>query len=560
MPEEYQINGARFISQTLKDYGVTHVFYVDAILRKAMVDMEEMGIRRVVTHSEKAAAYMADGYARISKRPGVCMAQSVGAANLAAGLQDAFLSGTPVIALSGKKPPFWQYRNAYQEINHWPMFEPVTKYNVDVTNPEQLPYLLRQAFRESVSGKPGPVHLDLVGREARELEISSINCPVIADKQFLNYPPFRPAPDQYFIEEAARAIGSAVRPIIVAGGGVRISDAAQELVALAEKCQIPVATSVDGKGSISEIHPLSVGVAGHYSSWCANKAVCEADLVIFVGSATGDQTTNSWRVPEINTRIIQIDIDPTELGRSYPNTIGLMGDAKVTLQHLIDAVHPSTGNTEWLTRTRSLVSDWLQEVNPLRYSNETPIRPERICKELTDYLPENAIMVTDTGYSAIWAATMLHITKPNQTFLRAAGSLGWGFPASLGAKCAAPDRPVICFTGDGGFWYHFAELETARRHNINTVTVVNNNNGLSQGIEDVHNMYGSRPGNPSELYRFENVSFAKIALDIGCVGIRVEKPEEISPALQQALQATRPVVVEVMTDFSARVPNPWTPN
>jgi acetolactate synthase-1/2/3 large subunit len=138
--------------------------------------------------------------------------------------------------------------------------------------------------------------------------------------------------------------------------------------------------------------------------------------------------------------------------------------------------------------------------------------------------------------------------------------LGWGFPASLGAKCAAPDRPVICFTGDGGFWYHFAELETARRHNINTVTVVNNNNGLSQGIEDVHNMYGSRPGNPSELYRFENVSFAKIALDIGCVGIRVEKPEEISPALQQALQATRPVVVEVMTDFSARVPNPWTPN
>ena len=154
---------------------------------------------------------------------------------------------------------------------------------------------------------------------------------------------------------------------------------------------------------------------------------------------------------------------------------------------------------------------------------------------------------------------MLHITHPTQTFIRAAGSLGWGFPASLGAKCAAPDRPVLCFTGDGGFWYHFAELETARRQSIHTVTVVNNNNGFSQGIEDVHRMYGDRPGDPTELYRFEQVSFAQIARDMGCFGVRVEKPEEIAPAIQQALLAHAPAVVEVMTDFSARVPPPWAP-
>ena len=174
-------------------------------------------------------------------------------------------------------------------------------------------------------------------------------------------------------------------------------------------------------------------------------------------------------------------------------------------------------------------------------------------------MPEDGILVTDTGYSAIWAATMLHITKPTQTFIRVAGSLGWGFPAALGAKAAAPERPVICFTGDGGFWYHFAELETARRHHLHTVTVVNNNNGLSQGIEDVHRMYGDRPGDPTELYRFEPVSFAQIARDMGCFGLRVDKPEEIAPAIQQALAAHAPAVVEVMTDFSARVPPPWAP-
>jgi acetolactate synthase I/II/III large subunit len=559
MSELSRMTGARFIAETLKGYGVTHIFYVDAMLRLAMVDLEELGIRRIVTHGEKAAAYMADGYARISGRPGVCMAQSVGAANLAAGLQDAFLASSPVIAFTGKKPPLWQQRNAYQEINHWPMFQPVTKYNADVIAPEQLPHLLRQAFREATSGKPGPAHLDMVGREARELEAAPAAAPVSIDERFTHYPPFRPAPDPDAIDAAVHAIEAAQRPIIVAGGGVRISGAGSELITLAEKRSIPVATSVDGKGSMSEDHPLSVGVAGNYSAWCANKAICEADLIIYIGSATGDQTTNNWKVPAIGHPIVQIDIDPAELGRNYPNTIGVLGDAKITLQHLIARLKPFVGSDVWVKRAQQLVAEWHAEIDPLRFSTKTPIRPERICKELTDLLPETAIMVTDTGYSAIWAATMLHITKPTQTFIRAAGSLGWGFPASLGAKCAAPNRPVICFTGDGGFWYHFAELETARRHNIHTVTVVNNNNGLSQGIEDVHKMYGNRPGDPTELYRFEHVNFAQIAKDMGCFGIRVEQPEEIAPAIRQALSVKAPAVVEVMTDFSARVPPPWAP-
>jgi acetolactate synthase-1/2/3 large subunit len=237
----------------------------------------------------------------------------------------------------------------------------------------------------------------------------------------------------------------------------------------------------------------------------------------------------------------------------------VVGDARSSLVALTAAVAPSPGNAWWLARTRQLVDEWNTQYEPLRTSAETPIRPERICKEITDLLPRDAILVSDTGYSAIWVATMIRLTSPEQTFIRAAGSLGWGFPAALGAKCAAPDRPVICFTGDGGFWYHFAELETARRHRINTVTVVNNNNGFSQGIPDVHRQYGSRPGNPEELYRFGEVSFAQLAQDMGCFGIRVESPEQIAPAIAEALASSLPAVVEVMTHVSARAPDPWTP-
>jgi acetolactate synthase-1/2/3 large subunit len=174
-------------------------------------------------------------------------------------------------------------------------------------------------------------------------------------------------------------------------------------------------------------------------------------------------------------------------------------------------------------------------------------------------LPENAILVSDTGYSSIWTATMVNLTHPGQSYLRAAGSLGWAFPAALGAKCAAPDRPVICFTGDGGFWYHLSEMETARRYGIHTVTVINNNNGLAQGITDIHNVYGGRPGNPGELYRFQPVNFARIAEEMGCFGQRVETPQEIGAALRRALAADRPAVVEVITGLEYRAPEPWSP-
>jgi acetolactate synthase-1/2/3 large subunit len=267
--------------------------------------------------------------------------------------------------------------------------------------------------------------------------------------------------------------------------------------------------------------------------------------------------THNWTIPAPGTPIVQIDIDPSEIGRSYPGTVGVVGDAKMAVIKLAAALGPLRAGEAWLARTRELVGAWQAEIEPLRRSEAVPIRPERLCKELGDALPENAVLVADTGYASIWTATMLQLRHPEQTYLRAAGSLGWGFPAALGAKCAAPDRPVICFTGDGGFWYHLSELETACRYGINTVTIINNNNGLAQGIDDIHRMYGGRSGNPEELYAFSPVSFARIAEEMGCLGIRVEHPDQIGGAIRQGLGAQKPAVVEVMTGLHYRAPEPW---
>ena len=268
---------------------------------------------------------------------------------------------------------------------------------------------------------------------------------------------------------------------------------------------IPAATSLNAKGTIPEDHPLSVGVCGSYSRWCANRVVAEADLVLFIGSHTGSQVTLDWKIPPMGTAVIQIDIDPSELGRSYPTTVALQGDAKASVRRLIEALEPMEDHSDWVDRAQQLVREWREDLAPLANSEALPIRPERLCSELTKALPSDAILLADTGHAGIWTGSMVDLKHPEQSYLRAAGSLGWALPAALGAKCAAPDRPVICFTGDGGFWYHIAELETAARHGINAIFLVNNNRALNQNKRGDDLAYQGFPGNPAELYEFSEV-------------------------------------------------------
>ncbi len=554
-----RMTGARFLAETLKGYGITHTFFVPTILRTALVEMEDVGIHRIVAHGEKAAAYMADGYARAAHRPGFCMAQAVGAANLAAGLQDAYLALSPVVAITGHRPLMQQYRNSYQEIEHFTAFNGVTKYNVVVNTAEQLPHLLRQAFREATSGAPGPVHMDFQGTIGDVVGDGEAELDVIVEDTFARVPAFRPEPEPDRVREAARVLSEARRPVIVAGGGVTLSQAKQEVVELAEMLSIPVATSLNAKETIPGDHPLSVGVVGSYSRWSANRVVSEADLVLFIGSHTGSQVTNDWKVPSEGTPVIQIDIDPSELGRSYPTRVALMGDAKVTVRKLIEALEPIGPRPDWNNRVQQLAQEWQAESEPFLNSDAAPLRPERMCKELSEFLPSDALVVSDTGHSGIWTGTMLDLKSPDQSYIRCAGSLGWGFSGALGAKCAVPDRPVLCFTGDGGFWYHIGELETAARYGINTVTVVNNNHSLNQEKRGDERAYQGRQGNSDELWHFTNVNFAQVAESMGCLGIRVDRPSELQPALEQAFASGRPTIVDVDGDIEGIAAPAWSP-
>jgi acetolactate synthase-1/2/3 large subunit len=553
------MTGARFLVQTMQAYGVTHAFYMPMIVTRALVEMEKVGIRRIMTHGEKAAAYMADGYARAAHRASVCLAQNVGAANLAAGLQDAYLAGSPVIALTGRGTAMQQYRHFYQEIDHMPPFAAVTMYNVLVDRVEQLPLLLRQAFRAATSGAPGPVHLDLQGSTGNVVMDAEADLDVVVEPPFTHVPPFRSEPEMAMVREALRILAGARRPVIVAGGGVASSQAQQDVVALAERLSIPVATSLNAKGTIPDQHPLSVGVCGTYSRWCANRVVAEADLVFFIGSHTGSQVTTEWQIPRPGTPVVQLDIDPAELGRSYPIQVGLQGDAQAALRKMLGAAAPGEPRSEWLARVQQLVHAWREEVAPLAHAEASPIRPERLCTELTAWLPSHAVLVTDTGHAGIWTGTMVDARDPHQMFLRCAGSLGWAFPAALGVKCALPDRPVVCFTGDGGFWYHLGELETAVRYGINTVTIVNNNHSLNQEKRGNERYYGGEAGNVEELWMFPETDFARLAEDMGGFGIRVHHPAEIQAALDKAVASGKPAVVDVVTDIDGIAPRAWTP-
>ena len=549
--------GAQVLADMLAGYGVTHVFMVPAVLRRTFAEMERRTqISRIHCHGEKAAAYMADGYARASGKPGICMAQVVGALNLAAGLRDAYLAHSPVIAFTGGRDAKTKFRKVYQEIDDVPAFEPVTKWNATVDAVERFPDMVRQAFRVATSGAPGPVHLQFRGNEG-QIDQEEAELEPLVEPQFARVPPYRPLPDPQALANLLTELQGAGRPVIVAGGGVRASGASAELMQLAEVLQIPVATSLNAKDCILGTHPLSVGVVGSYSRESANRVVAAADLVCFIGTAAGGMTTHVWAVPKIGTPAVQIDIEPEHIGRNYPLKAGVLADAKVALTQMLAQCDRSSAarRSSWLQQVRKICEEWRTKYRPMLESDAAPMRPERICAELSRHVPEDAIVLADTGHAGMWMGGMYDVRSARQSFMRSAGHLGWAFPAGLGAKCAAPERPVVTFTGDAGLWYHIGELETAVRWNIRAVTVVNNNASGNQSKRGFDRAYGgTQTPKARELWTYRMVDFARVAGGIGALGIRVERAADFAGALREALSSARPALIDVVTDIEALAP------
>ena len=552
--------GAAVLADMLEAYGVTHIFFLPAILRRMLREIERRtSITRIHTRSEAGAAYMADGYARVTGRPGICMAQIVDALNLCAGLRDAHLAKSPVIALTGGREANHRDRWAYQEVDDLPAFTPYTKLNAAIDDPERLPDMIRQAFRAATTGCPGPVHLQLSGNSGQVIDNSEIQFDGVIEPQFGQVPPDRPQPDLEQIRKAVDRIALSERPVIVAGAGTKMSGAYDALNKLADSMQIPVATSLAAKDAINENNPLSVGVVGTYSRRSANQVVASADLVIFVGTRAGGMTTHFWTIPPKGTATIQIDIDPSVNGRNYPNDVSVVGDAKACLEKMSEMNVPVPSNrSKWLVEVKNICTSYKEDFSEVYNSKAVPIRPERIVHELSKEMPGNAVVVVDTGHSGMWMGGMFEMRKTSQSYIRSSGHLGWAFPAAIGAKCGAPERPVICFTGDLGFWYHMAELETAVRCKIKTITVINNNNSGNQALRTTKILYDDKLTDRSnEMFPRSKDNFAKIAEDMGAIGLRVENPEEIKPAFQRALEEELPVVIDIVSDIEVVAPLAW---
>ena len=550
-----QMTGAVAFAEMAKGYGVGCVFFVPTFALSALAELNRRGIRAISTHGEKAAAYMADGYARVTGRPGICMAQAVGSTLLAAGLKDAYMAGSPVIAITGGPDSSTRGRKIYQQVDDCRSFDPVTKWRAQVENVSRMPELLRQAFRSATAGAPAPVHLEFSGALGLLVEQEGW-LDTTPEPVFGAAPAFRPVADEGELARTAEILAAATAPVIIAGQGVMSSGAERELRELAEKLDIPVVTSLNAKAAMPDSHQLSVGVTGVYSRRCANQTVGRADVVFFVGTSANSMTTTNWSLPRRGTRIIHLDVAGEQIGRHFPAEVGLLGDAKASLRRLIELA-VARKNGAWVEEVKSLVAEWRAEVKPMIESEARPIRPERICAEIGAALPDDGAIVVDTLQASIWAGSMIPLRGPKQRFVRCAGSLGWGLPASIGAKAALGHRAVMCFTGDGGIYYHIAELETAARYGLNVIVVVNNNGAYAGEEEYWAPAFKDQPSDSH--WKFGDVNFARIAEEMGCLGIRVEDPADLAPALKKGLASTKPVLIDVLSDFAAYHPKGWSP-
>jgi len=554
---------AHVLTRSLLRHGVTHVFG-QSIPSLLMLTCEELGIVQVAYRTENAGGYMADGYARISNKVGVVAAQNGPAATLLVpAMAEAMKASIPMVALVQDVVRSVTDKNAFQEFDHIALFHGVTKWAKVINNASRVEDYVDMAFTIATSGRPGPVALMLPA----DMLLEDVSLPLPRKVELGTFPLDRTRASSSFINEAAGLLANAKRPLIIAGGGVHLSGASRELAALQEQAHIPVATTTMGKGAVSDLHTLSVGVVG--AAMGANsptrhmrKIVSQADVILLVGNRTNQNGTDSYSLYPTTAKYIHIDIDGQEIGRNY-EALRLNGDAKENLDALREALVQT--NLTLRNETRPLIEReiqigkdaYLKEAEGVRTSVNAPIRPERVMYELDKILAQDDIVVADASYSSLWVALYLTSRNAGQRFVtpRGMAGLGWGFPMAIGAKLAKPESRVYCLAGDGGFGHVWSELETAKRMNIKLTLIVLNNGilGFSKHADRV------RFGTHSTAVNFAQVDHRAVAIAAGCHGIRVESPDRLQAALEESSSVDTTTLIEVMCDENAYPPlTPYT--
>ena len=551
---------AHVILAALKRHGVDKMFG-QSIPSQLYLAAPEFGIRQVSFRTEKAGPMMADGFARISNRvPVVTSISGPGAALLVPGLGEAFKTSIPMVVLIQDTPRPHTDRNHAQDLDHFDLLRAVTKMVRRVERADRIDDYIDMAFATAAGGRPGPVALLLPGDLFNDPAPTTTGAGRIASLG--RFPLDRVMADPSAIARAAELIADAENPVIVAGGGVHVSQAQNELARLQDLASLPVATTMMGKGVVDEVHPLSLGVVGYVMGRQASshgyRAMLErADLVFLIGNRTNQNGTDNWSIFPRGARFIHLDIDGQEVGRNY-EAERLVGDARLTLQALNGALENSDLSRRDAARA-GLVQEieagrksFAVEVAGLVGSDAAPIRPERVMAELESRMTPESILVADASYATIWAANYVRFARVGQRFIspRGLAGIGWGFPMALGAKLAAPDAPVWFLGGDGGFAHSWGELETARREGIKLGAIILNNQvlGYQKDAEDIG--FGAH----STACHFEPVDHAAIARACGWQGIRVEAADGIAPALAKAEEASVPTLIDVISDPNAPAP------
>jgi acetolactate synthase I/II/III large subunit len=547
-----QLSGAEAFVKLLTAHGVDTVFGLcgdtslplyDALAR--LGGPGGHGIRHILTRDERSAGYMADTYARVTGKVGVCEGPSGGGATyILPAVAEANESSVAMLAVTTDISVSSRGKYTLTELDQEALFRPVAKWNKVIDRAADIPNLLRRAFREATTGRPGAVHLGLpydVQKDALD------EADVWADPRYGAFPAARTAPDPADTRKVAKALTSALRPVCVVGGGAVISGAHDELARVAELLGMPVATTISGQGALPDSHPLSVGVVGSNGGTLPTRALVEgADLVFFVGCRAGSVTTERWRFPAKGTRIVHLDVDPGVIGAIYPTEAAMIGDARLGLAALAAEIantkhQPDLGAQGRVAQTRLEREAAFRQ---LAQSDDAPIKPERLVATMASLLPDDAVIVADPGTPCPYFSAFYPKRRAGRWFVsnRAHGALGYSLPAVVGAAIGRPQSKCVAVMGDGSFGFACGEMETIARLNLPITLVVVSNATYGWIKAGQRSGYGGRYFSVD----FQRTNHAKVAEAFGLKTWRVEDPAALKPALKAAFEAGGPTLVDVV--------------
>jgi acetolactate synthase-1/2/3 large subunit len=529
-----KLTGAQIVVECLKKEGVKIIFGIPGGTIMPVYDVfyQEPSIKHILTKHEQGAAHAADGYARATGNVGVCIATSgPGATNLVTGLANAYLDSIPLVAFTGQVPTNLIGTDAFQEVDINGITLPITKNNYVVREVRDLASIIQEAFYIARTGRPGPVLIDL----PKDIQLAQTEFKYPEKVSLNGYKPTFSGHIQQ-IKAAAQEISKAKRPVIYAGGGVISSNASSELRDLAFQANIPVTTTLMGIGTFPETHPLSLGMLGMHGTAYANYAISAADLIIALGARFDDRVTGKLSEFGSQAKIIHIDIDPAEIGKNVLVDIPIVGDLKKVLKKINEIIDKKE-NTEWL----ETIKDWKRKY-PLKYENNQELKPQYIIEEVYKISEGKAVIVTDVGQHQMWAAQYYQYTMP-RTFISSGGlgTMGYGLPAAIGAKIGCPDKTVICISGDGSFQMNLQELATAINNHLTIMVIIMNNSYLGMVRQWQEFFFNKRY---SSTALTGNPDFVKLIEAYGGTGIRVNKKQELYPALEKALSLNKFVLID----------------